>query len=268
LAAALAPDDRSRIYALHVARPVERGALGANDPRSDVSRRETLAPLLARAVELGRDVHPLTVTSSDAAETICEVARLKGANLIVMGWHRPVFRQSVLGGALERVMRGTDADVAVFIDKGLRSAPRRLLLPYMGTSHDRAALRLAVRLGRRTKSDLTILHVVSPERSKPVLEIEAGRLIETQTSEPLDDGATARLVVVESEDPLDTLLQRADDYDLVIVGIGDEWNLGPGVLGVRQERIAADTSASLLIVRGASGEAASVANGAFASRDR
>ena len=256
LAVALAADADARVYALHVGRPVERGALGANDPRPDPSRPETLVPLLDRAAERRIDVHPLSITSSNAADAICEVARLKGANLIVMGWHRPVFRQSILSGTLERVMRHSDADVAVLIDKGTQARPRRFLLPYTGTSHDRAALRLAVHLAGRMEADLTVLHVVRPGRSKPALEIEAGRMIEAESSEQLERGGTARLVVVESDDPLETVLQRAGGYGLVIVGIGEEWDLTPGTLGMRQERIAADTSASLLIIRGAGERAA------------
>jgi Kef-type K+ transport system membrane component KefB/nucleotide-binding universal stress UspA family protein len=256
LAVALAADADARVYALHVGRPVERGALGANDPRPDPSRPETLVPLLNRAAERRIDVHPLSITSSNAADAICEVARLKGANLIVMGWHRPVFRQSILSGTLERVMRHSDADVAVLIDKGTQARPRRFLLPYTGTSHDRAALRLAVHLAGRMEADLTVLHVVRPGRSKPALEIEAGRMIEAESSEQLERGGTARLVVVESDDPLETVLQRAGGYGLVIVGIGEEWDLTPGTLGMRQERIAADTSASLLIIRGAGERAA------------
>jgi K+:H+ antiporter len=250
LAAALAADDEPRIYALHVARPVERGALGANAPRADAAEQEALAPLLARAGERGIDVHPVAVTSANASDAICEVARLKGAELILMGWHRPVFRRSVLSGTLEQVMRRSAVAVAVFIDKGLPAAPRHLLLPYTGTVHDRCALRLAVHLARRTKAVLTLLHVVRPGRTEPGLELEARRMLESEASEPLTGGST-RVLVIESNDPVETVIQSAAGCDLAIVGIGEEWDLTPGVLGVRQERIAAETPASLLIVRGA-----------------
>jgi nucleotide-binding universal stress UspA family protein len=148
-------------------------------------------------------------------------------------------------------MRLSDADVAVFIDKEMQPEPRRLLLPYTGTSHDRAALRLAIHLARRTKAALTVLHVVRPGRSEPTLEIEVGRRLGRNSTEQLGEGATVQLSVVESHDPVDAVLDQVGDYDLVIVGIGDEWNLTPGTLGVRQERIAAETPTSLLLVRGA-----------------
>jgi Kef-type K+ transport system membrane component KefB/nucleotide-binding universal stress UspA family protein len=253
LAVALTADGAPRVYALHVARPVERGALGANAPGLEVGQQEALAPLLARAAERGVDAHPLAVTSHDPAAAICEVARLKGAELLVLGWHRPVFRQSVLSGTLERVMRRSPADIAVFIDKGMRAEPRRLLLPYTGTAHDRCALRLAAQLARRTSADLTVLHVVAPGRTKPGLELEARRQVESEAPEPLT-GGTTRVVVVESSDPVGSVIAAAAGCDLVVVGIGNEWELAPGLLGVHQERIAADSPTSLLIVRaGATG---------------
>jgi nucleotide-binding universal stress UspA family protein len=190
------------------------------------------------------------VTNGNAADAICEVARLKGAGLILMGWHRPVFRQSILSGTLEQVMRRSTADVAVFIDKGMPARPRRLLLPYAGTSHDRCALRLAAYLARQTKADLTVLYVARPGRAEPSFEVEGRRLVERAAPDPFTGGST-RVVVVQSDDPVDAVIQAAAGCDLTIIGIGEEWDLTPHTLGVRQERIVAETRTSLLILRGA-----------------
>jgi len=180
VALALAEDDAPRIYALHVARPVERGALGADVPAGAPNGTGTLAPLLERARARGADVRPLAVTSSAPADEICEVARLKDAHLIVMGWHKPVFARSVLGGTLDRVMRRGPADLAVLIDKGLAHPPRRILLPYTGTVHDRLALRLAVRLARRAGADLTLLQVEHRPGDESRLDHEARQLLDTE----------------------------------------------------------------------------------------
>ena len=98
IARALAGSEAPRLYALHVARPAERGALGALPPPTADRGARALAPLLAHGRAHGLDVHPLLVTSRTPADEICEVARLKGVELIVLGWHKPVFAQSVLGG--------------------------------------------------------------------------------------------------------------------------------------------------------------------------
>jgi nucleotide-binding universal stress UspA family protein len=253
LAVGLARGESPRIYALHVPRPVERGVLGADAPRPEASGEQALGPLLARAQERGLDPHPLTITSNAAATPICEVARLKHVELIVMGWHRPVFRRSVLSGTLEQVMRGSEADVAVFVDRGAALELRRILVPYTGTAHDRAALRRALTLARRARAELTVLHVVREARIDPQLEDEARQVIETETQDRTQ-GIAARLVVVEASDPLAAVLERAAQFDLIVVGIGAEWDLNPAALGVRQERIAAESPVPLLIVRGGSTE--------------
>jgi Universal stress protein family len=50
----------------------------------------------------------------------------------------------------------------VLVDRGLEQT-RRVLAPFRGTDHDRAALRLAKRIADNTGAEVTILHVVSPE---------------------------------------------------------------------------------------------------------
>ena len=82
-----------------------------------------------------------------------------------MGFHKPVFGQAILGGTVHRVMTASDSDVAVFVDRGLKSA-KNILAPYLGGKHDRLALDLAGRIARNGNASLTILHVVPPHRSE------------------------------------------------------------------------------------------------------
>ncbi len=250
IATAIAEQESGPIYALHVARPVERGALGARVPTAGESRDGALEPLLAHARDRDLDVRPVVVTSRQAAEEICEVARVKGARLIVMGWHKPVFAKSVLGGTLERVMRRCEADLAILVDKGLAAVPHRVLLPYAGTVHDQLALRLAARLARRNGADLTLLHVVRPGRTAPRLEHEARQLLDTVAPEPMT-GHMVRLLVIETDRAVDTVLAEAARHDLTVLGVGEEWQLARHLFGLRSERVAVDNPSSLLIVRAA-----------------
>jgi K+:H+ antiporter len=243
----LAESEAPLIYALHVARPVERGALGANLPEDGSDA--VLAPLLEHAQTRGSDVRPVSLVSRTPAEAICEVAQLKGARLVVMGWHKPVFARSVLGGTLDRVMRRcSEIDVAVIIDREMPNPPRRILLPYGGTVHDQLALRLATRLARRAGADLTLLHVVHPGRRKRRLEREARQLLDTVAPEPMT-GHTVRLLVIETDQTVESVLAEAATHDLTVLGVGDEWELAPQLFGLRSERVAVDNPSSLLIVR-------------------
>jgi len=247
MAAALAEGDTPRIYALHLARPFERGALGARMGQASDSAREALEPLLTHAQTQGLEVRPLTVVSRTPGADICDVARAKGTKLIVMGWHKPVFSRAMLGGTVQHVMKRSEADVAVFIDRNSPFPPQRILLPYTGTVHDRAALALAARLTHRFGAQLTILHMVRPGRPQPRLEQEAQNVLIQEFPEPA--GGHTRLQVVESARPVETILQEAGGYDLTVLGVGEEWQLEPHVFGLRSERIAAQCPSSLLVVR-------------------
>jgi hypothetical protein len=48
---------------------------------------------------------------------------------------------------------------------------------------------------------------------------------------------------------VEAVLQEAPDYDLTVLGVGEEWQLEPHVFGLRPERIAAQCPSSLLVVR-------------------
>src|SRR5581483_362902 len=154
VAASLVGDDEV-LYALHVARPPERGALGAARPPG-VADDDALGPTLAHAGARRLDVHPLCLTSRLPADDIRDVARAKGLGLIVMGWHKPVWGRGVLGGTVHSVMRDAEPDVAVLIDRGLEWPPARVLAPSPGSDDDAAALRFAAAIARRHGAHLPI----------------------------------------------------------------------------------------------------------------
>jgi nucleotide-binding universal stress UspA family protein len=232
VAAALVEEATSPIYVLHLVRPPERGALGG--VAAPVGDEAALAPALAHAAARGLAVRPLQFVSRSPADDIRDVARAKGAALVVMGWHKPVWSRTVLGGTVHAVMRTAPADVAVLIDRGLVWPPGRILVPLAGGTQDRAALRLAARVARHVGAALTVLGVVRPGAPRRI-----------EVAEP---GATTR--VLESDSPVDAVIAEATAHDLVVLGVGEDWELEPHVFGLRSERLAAECPCSLLVVRG------------------
>jgi K+:H+ antiporter len=236
VAAALAEDAESPVYILHLERPPERGTLGIGIGATG-GNHTALAPALAHARARGLAARPLQFVSRSPADDIRDVARAKGAGLIVMGWHKPVWSRTVLGGTVHAVMREAEADVAVLIDRGLAWPPRRVLVPFAGTIQDRAALRLAVRVARRHGATLTVLGVVHPGTGAPPV--------------PLPEDAPA-MRVIESVSPIDAVIAEAATHDLTVLGVGEGWQLEPHVFGLRSERLAGECPSSLLVVRGRS----------------
>jgi nucleotide-binding universal stress UspA family protein len=119
-----------------------------------------------------------------------------------------------------------------------------VLVPYTGTIHDRGALELARRLASNRNLEITILHVVRPERAA-----DDARLGLSDHPNVLDEQGV-RLKIVESTDFQEAAVQEArQGYDLVVIGASEEWGLQPTLFARRHEELARSCPASLLIVR-------------------
>jgi Kef-type K+ transport system membrane component KefB/nucleotide-binding universal stress UspA family protein len=232
VAAALAEHDGAPLYVLHLERPPERGALGALGANAGLDG--PLAPTLAHAQACGLAVRPLQFVSRSPADDIRDVARAKGAGLVVLGWHKPIWTRGGLGGTVHAVMRDADLDVAVLVDRGLAWPPRRLLVPFAGTDHDRAALRLGARVARRYGASLT------------VLQVRPGAV----SAAPAPDDVRTVVRTVESGSPVEAVLAEAPAHDVTVLGVGEDWELRPHAVGLRAQRLAAECPSSLLVVRG------------------
>jgi nucleotide-binding universal stress UspA family protein len=144
--------------------------------------------------------------------------------------------------------------VAVFVDRGLGDGintpaahPPRVLVPFMGSRHDRLALELAGRIGRNTGSRVTVLHVVPPKPTDG-LPLDARSVVNKTFNDPTQPTPVEFRVVADAS-PVSVVLRESADFDLVIVGVSEEWGLESHLFGWRPERIARETPASLMIVR-------------------
>ncbi|HYO09294.1 MAG TPA: cation:proton antiporter [Tepidisphaeraceae bacterium] len=252
LATALAgPAELRKVVALHLKRPVDREAYRAGLDEAHQPADPVLEPLLATARQENVDVETVSFISTDVPDDIASVARSHRADLVLMGFHRPVFGRALLGGTVHRVLETAPADVAIFVNRESGDA-RRILVPYLGSTHDRLALELAQRLARSAPGTggaapaIRVLHVVPPKRTGSALGAQAE--VDRVFAEPGQD-SPVRFQVVEDDSPVDAVLREARSADLVIIGIGEDWGLESQLFGFRPERIALECPTSLLIVR-------------------
>jgi len=260
LASALAPRESLRVYALHLAR-TDSGLLSDVSASLDPGRAgavEALRPLLDAAAEPSKvlppgeaatpiDVRPLEFQTHEPGRDIADTAHRKGADLVLIGWHKPVVSQSVLGGTVYDVLRHTRADVGVYIARG-EGEVRRVLVPYASGPHDQAALAIAGRLAGVSGADVTILQVIPPTTAEDAGAERVGEGATLPDGRPLPEGV--RLLVVESRHPLDTLVEIArGEFDLVVAGASEQWGLEPSLFSRRHERLARESPSSVLIVR-------------------
>jgi nucleotide-binding universal stress UspA family protein len=236
------------ITGLYLRRPVDHEAYRSGlDVAGEPPEHGPLEPLMDEARARQVPVEPVSFISRDVAADIASVARERGSNLVLMGFHKPVIGRTILGGTVHRVLTTADTDVAIFVDRGMREV-YTILVPYLGSLHDRFALELAARIGRSTKASITVLHIVPPGHPPKPEQQGAQRMMEKVINDPTQPVALT-CEVVESAAPVDVVLKRAKNFDLVVIGVAEQWGLESHLFGWRSERIARDCPTSLLIVR-------------------
>jgi Kef-type K+ transport system membrane component KefB/nucleotide-binding universal stress UspA family protein len=243
LAAAMRQPGRTAgpAFALNLVPPTNRASFYLGRTPEEISQT-ALTPALARARELAMPLKPISFVSNEPAQDICGVASAKGADLVLLGWHKPVIGQSMLAGIVHEVLEAAPCDVGVFIDRGL-SRVQRVLVPFIGSMHDHAALALAQRLLHGSGAEITILHVKAPGES-----VGAGAAAADLVHQ--DGGSKVTLRVIEHASPADAALAESrEGYDLLVVGVGREWGLSHKRFGVQPERLMAESPASVLVVR-------------------
>ncbi len=246
------PGVERSILALHLRRPVDREAyqtdlVSEQKPESE----EPLRPLLSARGTPFDSVEAISFSSIDVVGGITEVAMERQASLVLMGFHHSVFSRGMLGGTVHRVLEKVETDVAIFVDRGYLGA-RRILVPYLGGEHDRLALQLAARAARGGQAEVVVLHVTSnSERS--------GKSGKTSSAKSDVDRAFAAVSGqqpitwdfrhIDDPSPVDVVLRESAQFDLVVIGVSEEWGLESQLFGLRPERIAEESPTSMLIVR-------------------
>jgi Kef-type K+ transport system membrane component KefB/nucleotide-binding universal stress UspA family protein len=225
-----------KIIGLYLRRPQEQEAY-APDAKPEVY--EPLERVKAEATRRHVPLETMSYLSHEPGADIAAVANHRHVNLVLMGFHKPLLRQSILGGTVQRVFSHAECDVAIFVDRGFRGAGR-VLVPFLGSPHDRLAVALANRMAQHVRSSVTVLYVEEADAAEPPQD-----QVFTDPSQP----TPVRIRSVKAPSPVDVVLREARDYDLVIIGISAEWGLGRPLLGLRSERIAQESPTSLLIVR-------------------
>jgi len=249
MASLLSPsvDIMRRIIALHLQRPSDRDPYASSLTEDAVGRSEALQLLQDAAKQLDMSTEPIAFVSRDVPADIARVARARQADLILMGFHKPIFGRAILGGTVHRVLTASDTDVAILVDRGLGEI-KSVMAPYLGGKHDRLALELAGRIARNAKASLSVLHVVPPHRGDEDAVLNARNVVERTFTDPTTSG-TVDFRVIEDPSPVAAVISQARQFDLVVIGVEEQWGMESHLFGFRPERIAREAGTSLLIVR-------------------
>jgi hypothetical protein len=243
--------ERARIYALHLVPPSDRPSLNLNDATDDTVPR-ALQRAIESAREHGIDLKPLSFVSADPADDICRVATVRETDLVLLGCHKPVLGTSALGGVVGEVLRNSPTTIAVLVGRGVRHQGR-ILVPFQGSAHDRAALVVAGRLAGAAHGSVTVLQATSRDHATaPGFSLE---LLQSLVRSGASGYEVAGDVAVDLERVPDTSLteaavaRSAAGYEIVVAGVGTDGT--PDERGKSPGRLIRECASSLLLVHGA-----------------
>lgn len=228
-------------YAFH-SMPIEADRLVDQRRIQIESLVESIQPPEVRA-----RLRPIVRVSSDIARETSRIAALEHTDLVLVGWHRPVFDQNRLGGRVGKILSSAHADVAVFVDRGLQQISK-VLVPYAPSLHDELGLELALRLLMNGEHiQLQVLQVTSPgtpagELSREFVEVLA----------QLAPSVRSRIETPILEtylDPLQAVVDHSATVDLTIAGASRAWGSERQTLGRYADALVTQCVSSLLITR-------------------
>jgi nucleotide-binding universal stress UspA family protein len=223
------------------------------------SLREALA--VSKGIAERRDF-PLATRlhlTHDVSKGIVNAAEVHlGVRLILLGWHGAVTHSRVRWNVDQQVIQSNPGATAVFLNRGLTHAPRKILVPMGGGPHARLGLRLAYQL-LPDDGELVAFRVATmAEASAEALEGIADA-IRIQIEEEMGIATDGRIAIKavpggagEANIVIEAIAQEAaQGYDLVVIGASDEWRWNNWLFGSIPDQVADQAPCSVLLVRAA-----------------
>lgn len=223
-------------------------SLPAEADRLMADRRAQLGQLIQtlEPADIRDRIQPIVRVTNDVARETSQIATLKKADLMLVGWHRPAFSTNRLGGRVGQFLSIVPVDVAVYIDRG-QDLLERLLVPYSGNIHDDLALELALRLLVNSDSrNLTILRVVESGQTNSELSYELSAVMQNLSRKMRD---RIDVQIQEAKEPIQTAVEASARADLTIAGTSRAWGIERQTLGRYTDQLAIRCQSSLLITR-------------------
>lgn len=237
---------------LHLERPRDRTSayLQPDSKAASHSRAAGLLPALETATAAGVALEFISFDSTDPAGDICEVARTRRSDYVVLGLHRPVLGKNAFGGTVGQVLENSPVPVALLVDRGLsrsfararsEGVSKRVLAPLNDAPSDTLVLDFAEQL----LSDETVsVDVVLLDARPGTGKVQAARVAALQAKHP----TRVQFRTSEAAAGPATLRDFAMSMDLVVLALTPAWGLDVERSRTESVRLLAEFPASLIIL--------------------
>ena len=226
------------------------GQIGLGSARSSpevVAARRLLQDALDRCEEAGVAAEAVVEVGREIHEGLITAARSRDADLVLVGYSDdPDEADEKKERRFDRVMHrvGNELDTPLVVAKFRGVASDRVLV-VLGLTSDLSLIEVLVRpLAARPAGSVSFLHV-SPGGE----DSEQGRAVRAMLAESSLSKA-GELETVPSDDIVAAVLERADQFDLILLETSSDPESTAGLRVAEAERIAESVECSTLLARG------------------
>lgn len=242
---------RARVVVLHVVYTAAESLKSANSIL--MQRQQEIAPHLEQIRAMARDsgvaIEVVTLGSSFPEQTIVEQARLRQADVILMGRHGKTGRLALLVGSMTAKVIGQGFPRVLVVPKDFLITGSHILLALDQSANSQLAAQEALSLGKTctTLQQLTVVSIVKKEEEIP----QAKKLAEEVCSQAKHEGLTiACEVVVLVGTPPDLIVEVARNLnvDMILIGAGGKSFLTRMGMGRVTEKVIGLAHCAVLVV--------------------
>ncbi len=239
LGAGIAKAQESEVVALHVIGVPHQTFLETGSQFIQDSE-QIFKAAISTGKEFDVQVRKKVVVSHKISEAIIDVARSGKNNLILLGGTENIFRGKIKQSIPHIVMRSAGCDVGIFFSRNFKNI-KKILIP-MGFGEHAYRIKIAEILMSFFDAEITIFTAV-PDKESVLLATKR----QEEAFKVLDRRIHYEIEVSSSIEG--AILRRSGDYDLIIIGPSTEWIMRDVLFGSLPDKIARESSCSVLILK-------------------
>ena len=242
LAGTLAASSNGELHLTHV-------TTGDGDRSASAGRQLERAAHVATSMSVKAVPH--LVEGESVTDAIRSSVREWDCDTMVMGWRGDVDRDAVLASENRALTKSLDVDTLIFKEK-TPQPPGRILVPTGGGSHSLMGIQVARDLADEWDADMEVVRIARDRNCRPedpILLRYCGQVYEDTLLQLKLLDIEAPITVVPSSDIISSVVERAEDGDLLVLGASNDWRQDEHLAGSIPDEIAYRCPCSVLMVR-------------------
>jgi amino acid transporter/nucleotide-binding universal stress UspA family protein len=209
-----------------------------------------LSEAISRFTQKGVPIHTIhrAVRSLDSG-AIAYIEAHPNVALILIGWRGSLSSSHIYGSPTKNILVNAPCDVAILLSREF-SQVKRVLIPIGGGPHARLGLLLASHIAQGEAAELTALRVLHPRAELDMeVEIDGLKRVVANVLGEKTSKVSSRTVVAENVIKAILTTAREGEYDLLVIGASEEWQIKSLLVGSLPDAIADQSPCSVLLVR-------------------